>query len=121
MGLDMFAYTTGKAIPAVDFPVQDDAEEIFCWRKHPNLHGWMESLYLRKGGEAESFNCVAVRLDPDDLDALELAVNHNILPETQGFYFGVSDGSEKADDLRFIHKARDALANGKSVLYTSWW
>jgi hypothetical protein len=121
MGLDMYAYTTSKAIPAVDFSTQDDAEEIFCWRKHPNLHGWMENLYRSKGGKAESFNCVAVRLDLNDLDALEQAVTYNSLPETQGFFFGTSDGSEKTDDRHFIHLARDALTNGKCVLYTSWW
>jgi hypothetical protein len=121
MGLDMFAYTTDKAIPPVDFQEHDDAEELFYWRKHPNLHGWMENLYRSKGGKTEPFNCVAVRLDLGDLDALEQAVNDNTLPETQGFFFGTSDGSEKTDDLHFIRKARDALANGKSVLYTSWW
>jgi hypothetical protein len=121
MGLDMYAYTTNKAIPAVDFTRPEDAEELCYWRKHPNLHGWMEQLYRSKGGEAEQFNCVGVRLDLADLDALEQAINDNSLPETHGFFFGVSDGSEKPDDLTFIHKARDALAGGSSVLYVSWW
>jgi hypothetical protein len=121
MGLDMYAYTTTNTIPAVDCAAQEDAEELFYWRKHPDLHGWMEQLYRSKGGEAEQFNCVGVRLDTADLDALERAINGNGLPKTQGFFFGVSDGSEKPNDLAFIHKARDALASGRSVLYASWW
>ena len=121
MGLDMYAGVTDQDIPAVDFGEPKSWSELYYWRKHPNLHGWMEQLYRSKGGEAEQFNCVAVRIDPCDLDALELAINDNRLPQTHGFFFGQSDGSEKADDLAFIHKARDALARGKRILYWSWW
>lgn len=121
MGLDMYAFTTGSTIPAADFDAPDDRAELHYWRKHPDLHGWMEDLYRRKGGTDDQFNCVPVRLDAADLEALELAVNDSLLPHTAGFFFGVSDGSEKADDLAFIHKARDALADGLSVFYYSWW
>jgi hypothetical protein len=123
MGLDMYAYATEEATSAVDFSVLDleTREEIFYWRKHPNLHGWMEALYRSKGGTKESFNCVTVRLDPSDLDALEAAVKEDALPDTEGFFFGVSDGSEKADDLEFIRKAREAIAEGHNVFYMSWW
>ena len=34
---------------------------------------------------------------------------------------GVSDGSETENDLAFIAKARDALADGLTVFYSSWW
>jgi hypothetical protein len=121
MGLDMYAYSTDEATSAVDFFDLETREEIFYWRKHPNLHGWMEALYRSKGGTAESFNCVPVRLDPADLDALEAAVKDGGLPDTEGFFFGVSDGSEKADDLEFIRKARESIAEGDTVFYTSWW
>jgi len=32
----------------------------------------------------------------------------------------VSDGSEVDDDLAFVAKARDALADGLALLYVSW-
>ena len=67
MGLDMFAFTTEEEIPAVDFSEDIASDEIFRWRKHPNLHGWMERLYEAKGGTADSFNCVPVRLDAADI------------------------------------------------------
>ena len=121
MGLDMYAYATDDATSDVDYLDPETREEFFYWRKHPNLHGWMETLYRSKGGTAESFNCVPLRLDPADLDALEAAVKNDALPVTEGFFFGVSDGSEKADDLLFIRKARDAIAEGDTVFYTSWW
>ena len=69
MGLDMFAYSTNHDVADVDFEVPDDADQIFYWRKHPNLHGWMKSLYRHKGGTGDDFNCDTVRLRADDLDA----------------------------------------------------
>lgn len=121
MGLDMYAFSTESEIPEVDFEAPEDGAELHYWRKHPDLHGWMATIYRSKGGIDEEFNCVPVRLDAEDLDALERAINDNSLPHTAGFFFGQSDGSEKSDDLHFIHKARDALAAGARVYYWSWW
>lgn len=121
MGLDMYAFAT-KEKPAtpVDFKVEE-VRELHYWRKHPNLHGWMQKLYYDKGGTADCFNCVPVALTADDLDRLETAIRANELPQTSGFFFGETDGSEFEDDLAFITKARDALAEGLTVYYDSWW
>ena len=121
MGLDMYAHTTRQQIPAVDFCRPEDSAEFYYWRKHPNLHGWMEQLYRAKGGKAEDFNLVAVRLDEADLDALEQAVKDDNLPETEGFFFGVSRPEEKAEDLEFIQFAREAIRDGMRVCYYAWW
>jgi hypothetical protein len=121
MGLDMYAFTTAADVPPVDFEPPHEHTELHYWRKHPNLHGWMEALYRQKGGTNEAFNTVAVKLESADLDALEHAINGDALPHTEGFFFGVTDGSEKADDAAFIRKARDALSSGLAVFYWSWW
>ena len=55
MGLDMYAFTTSETIPAVDFKDPADSAELPYWRKHPNLHGWMEQPYRQKGGKSEGF------------------------------------------------------------------
>jgi hypothetical protein len=123
MGLDMNAFAT-KAKPEteVDFSTKNFEEtELHYWRKHPNLHGWMESLYYEKGGKADSFNCVPVVLDNEDLDNLEYDIKEGNLPDTSGFFFGISSGDEDNDDLEFVAKAREAIANGMTVYYTSWW
>ena len=121
MGLDMYALvTTETPAQPVDFKVSE-ATELFYWRKHPNLHGWMESLYRAKGGAADSFNCVPVQLTAEDLDRLEAAITAGDLPDTCGFFFGASDGSEIEEDLDFIAKARAAIAAGQTVFYDSWW
>ncbi|WP_457663197.1 phosphoglycerate kinase [Sinorhizobium medicae] len=105
---------------AIDFKV-DEAVELHYWRKHPNLHGWMEQLYRAKGGTKPDFNCVALQLTAEDLDKLEQAIREDALPQTSGFFFGASDGSEKEDDLAFVAKAREALSTGHTVIYDSWW
>jgi hypothetical protein len=121
MGLDMYAFATTQTVEDdVDFKV-DGATEIAYWRKHPNLHGWMEQLYRDKGGSAESFNCVNVKLTAGDLDRLETDINDCALPDTIGFFFGSSDGSETTGDLAFIANARALLAAGNTIYYTSWW
>ena len=121
MGLDMYAYTLKtKPNRPVDFEC-DGATLIHRWRKHPNLQGWMELLYFAKGGTADSFNCVPVELSAEDLDRLEADIRLGRLPETSGFFFGESDGDEIEDDLAFIAKARQALADGLTVYYDSWW
>lgn len=121
MGLDMYAFTTNETFDkTVDFK-PDEYQEIHYWRKHPNLHGWMEQLYFEKGGQADCFNCVTVSLDIDDLNRLESAVHMSELPITSGFFFGQSDGSEIDDDLAFVKAARAAIAVGKTVYYDSWW
>ena len=120
MGLDMYAMVT-SIMPdkPVDFEA-GDASQLFYWRKHPNLHGWMENLYYEKGG-TETFNCRPVLLTPEDLDRLEADIRSTALPETTGFFFGKTDGSERDDDLAFIAKARAAMAEGFTVYYDSWW
>lgn len=121
MGLDMYAYALTRAPEReVDFKA-DDGAEIHYWRKHPNLHGWMERLYREKGGEDDAFNCVNLQLTREDLDALEADIHAGNLPPTCGFFFGESDGTEKDDDLQFVAKAREAIAAGLTVFYSSWW
>ena len=63
MGLDMYAYVAKKQGQQSEFYetavfdgtineyVNDKVSkpiEIAYWRKHPNLHGWMERLWERK-------------------------------------------------------------------------
>jgi hypothetical protein len=120
MGLDMYAYITRAPVGAVDFTAPGDTQEIAYWRKHPNLHGWMEALYYRKGG-VQAFNCTNVRLDAVDLDALEAALDHEGLPHTTGFFFGETRPEEAELDRSFIARAREALAAGYAVFYDSWW
>lgn len=104
----------------VDFEPGQDVGELHYWRKHPDLHGWMEALYFEKGGE-QDFNCTPVVLNEDDIGRLEADIKAGNLPPTQGFFFGASDGSDSEDDLTFIVKAREAIADSDTVFYYAWW
>lgn len=125
MGLDMYAYRTSVQLSKpVDFSdeIQSNCSEIQYWRKHPNLHGWMESLYREKGGDGD-FNCNPVELTSEDLDRLEEDIRNGGLPYTSGFFFGESQGDDEEtnEDLAFVANARQAIAEGDRVFYDSWW
>ena len=116
MGLDMYAYTADKAGQEVT------ARELAYWRKHPNLHGWMEQLAESKNLDYGSFNGVELELTWEDLAALEQAVTHKQLPATTGFFFGRdADEEYHQDDLEFIKNARAELFLGLKVFYNSSW
>lgn len=131
MGLDMYAYKVTSPdepspihlITEADYkPFEgSQVEEFFYWRKHPNLHGWMEKLYYKKGGRAEDFNCVNLVLTADDIEQLEKDIQADKLPETAGFFFGESTPEDKANDLEFVELAKKELESGNVVYYTSWW
>ena len=129
MGLDMYAWRVKAEDVVSDFEVTKDeegygkVEEMFYWRKHHDLHGWMENLYREKGGTEESFNCVKVRLTKEDLERLAADVMANNLPRTTGFFFGDNppDSESIQYDMEFIGKALVAILQGDAVYYDSWW
>ena len=130
MGLDMYAFRVKAEDVIDDFNVRDDSmgrkeplEELDYWRKHHDLHGWMENLYRAKGGTKESFNCVPLRLTDLDLDDLMLDVVNNKLPQTQGFFFGDNppDLESMQKDMKFILAAKAVIEDGDAVYYDSWW
>jgi hypothetical protein len=96
------------------------AKEIAYWRKHPDLHGWMENLYREKGGREKSFNGDLVVLTLADLDRLEEDILRKNLPKTSGFFFGES-GEISLKDLEFVLEARKAIQEGDTVFYDSSW
>ena len=132
MGLDQYAYAVMPHKDNTDLSIAWDMSErdttmheLAYWRKHANLQGWMEQLWIEKGGEQtgdwSDFNCVPVRLTFQDLADLEAAVEGDDLPATTGFFFGASTPEDKMDDLAFIAKAREAIGQDMEIYYSSWW
>jgi len=127
MGLDMFAYKM-KYNPSKEVDFQEEIqevekEELHCWRKHPNLHGWMENLYRKKGGKGEDFNCDPVVLTEEDLHQLAACIIDSELPHTEGPFFGESYENEeqRENDIDFVKEALKAIGEGDTVFYDSWW
>ena len=133
MGLDMYGYTMRAEFVGdrqTDVMPKTDEErgqaqltDIAYWRKFNHLHGWMEKLYREKGGKCEVFNCRTVRLELADLERLEQALDNGELEHTPGFFFGGEEvyPEDIEDTKKFIAAARDAIANGLTVFYDSWW
>lgn len=141
MGLDQYAYVASKAGQQDEYYNdgnygKDDADptkispprEIGYWRKHPNLQGWMERLWLQKNPDIDPnnrdamFNGVELELTWEDLEALEKAVTEGNLPATRGFFFGDdSDEYYREQDLAFIKNAKAEIFVGLKVFYNSSW
>lgn len=145
MGLDQYAYVAAKKGARDEYyetEFSDDKSrkgsvseprEIAYWRKHPNLQGWMEQLWIRKTTETgetvkedspwgSGFNCVELELTWEDLDQLEQDIQQGRLPKTTGFFFGnESDDYYREKDLEFIRQARAELFSGLKVFYNSSW
>ena len=124
MGLDMYTQATKPSNINEDGTIKDwdEVEEIFYWRKHHDLHGWMENLYREKGG-LETFNCEPVWLEEEDLERLRKDIIEGNLPPTTGFFFGNNPPDEESNrrDLTFIVCAKDYLDKGYKVFYYGWW
>lgn len=133
MGLDSYAYVRAGAISDEQREFNhfgESSRELAYWRKHPNLHGWMEQLWREKGcpnGDVDNrddwtFNGIELELVWEDLDRLEEDIKNGRLPATSGFFFGnASDDYYLADDLAFVQKARAELFMGLKVFYNSSW
>lgn len=120
MGLDSYVWAVDpkNALVVEDTELKlkegNKPEELFYWRKHHDLHNWMENLYRIKGGQNE-FNCEKVRILKEDLDNLEQAVIANNLSDEP------LNEDYISNDMFFIAKAREAIDDGKAIYYDSWW
>lgn len=124
MGLDM--YLTGEKYLLTDhenpdnnrsedgFPLKGKLLRLGYWRKHPNLHGFIVNTFA--DGED---TCHQISLDADDIERIIEAVTRDDLPHTEGFFFGQSDGSEKAEDLRILKAALEWLRTPESNIWRS--
>lgn len=94
------------------FPKQSESYELGYWRKHPNLHGFIVDEF------ADGIdNCNEIWLSKERLEIIINAIEQDLLPETTGCFFGISDGSEKESDLTIF---RDALAWLKAEDVRGW-
>ena len=100
----------------------------YQWRKHPQLHEYMEKIWRARGGKGE-FNCVELQLTQSDIKGLVEAIENNNLPKGEaGFFFGneFQDHTTKIyreQDLEFCKKALEAFSTDPEtkVTYDSWW
>ena len=132
----MYAYVAAKAGAQADYdegkawdkekgamvnPSVTEPREIAYWRKHPNLHGWMQRLWESRGNSGD-FNGDELELTWDDLEQLEQDIRSKNLPGTAGFFFGNgADDHYREQDLKFVREAKAEAFLGLKVFYNSSW
>jgi hypothetical protein len=135
MGLDMYAYAAARAgqqqeywesyVTETESSSVAKPRELAYWRKHPNLHGWMEQLWRGRNTDPRAdstFNGVELELTWEDLEQLEEDIKNGRLPSTTGFFFGDnSDDYYRLQDLEFVRQARAEIFTGLKVFYNSSW
>lgn len=115
MGLDMYAKKVRPdcATELFDYLRPEDVSynsfDLFYWRKHHELHNWMQNLYHSKGGTDE-FNCIPLLLTVDDLKQLRKDI-----PDIN------DDKAQAHEDLGFVKLALKAIDEGYCVYYDSWY
>jgi hypothetical protein len=127
MGLDM--YLTGEKF-VMSLKLQEDGFrlrsktlDLGYWRKHPNLHGYIVQTFA--GGKDE---CQTIDFGPDHIRTIIAAVKARELPDTTGFFFGVSDSSQERmeEDIATFERALAWLETDepgifRSVRYRASW
>lgn len=103
------------------FRVREKTLELGYWRKHPNLHGYIVNTF-NEGDD----NCEPIDLSVEDLQKIIAAIKAKELPETTGFFFGASDGSEDEESIETLEKALAWLETkesrvSRSVEYRASW
>ena len=123
MGLDSYAKEMPKSWVIDDFNYKQDRfhepHEIAYWRKHWDLHNFFLERYTAKGGTKE-FNCVAVRIEENDLNLLEKFVTASTLQEAFDHPWSSTEEVMR-DYTTFIKRARDVLAEDNALYFYSWY
>jgi hypothetical protein len=116
MGLDMYLEGRKRRYNSTEtedgFPVKSKTLDLGYWRKHPNLHGYIVQAFAEGKDE-----CQDIELGAQDIKNIISAINGKTLPETSGFFFGVSDMSvaQRKHDVAVFTKALKWLEKVKVV------
>ena len=143
MGLDQYAFSRPAGTTnTIDW---EKDKELYYWRKHPNLQGWMERLWRKRqygdpdkpdpctgeGYQAQSymqdpFNDTVVELKAEDIQRLRLDIKNQTLNggygDASGFFWGdPSDEYYRENDIEFCDKAEEELKRGMRIMYYCSW
>lgn len=115
MGLDMYLFKKKKIND------EEEKELIGYWEKHPDLHRYIENLYIADGGK-ELFNCVDYILSEKEIsEIIEKSKNRSFKKSEGGFFFGESMEEDNESTIKIMTDALKLLKEGYTIYYTSWW
>lgn len=116
MGLDMYFFTQKP-----DCDPHCPKEEIAYFRKHSDLHGWMDEEWRKLYGDDIDFNCEYLEITEDMLKRLS---DYLKLPEKKhykGFFWGTSTDEDWKETKKLIPELKKRMKNGERIYYYSWW
>jgi len=116
MGLDMLIF-------------DENQEEVTYWRKEPAIHDWFRQLADKKGIKYDIFNGVKVPVTIDDVLELQSKIlTLDLDLEASGFFFGSNSDMTELEKTHFrtrnlstIADMLEALGEGHTIHYDSWW
>jgi hypothetical protein len=131
MGLDMMLYAREVIEEGDD--VSEDARqiEIGTWRKHPDLHSYIETLWRAETGSTEDFNCIDYKLSRKQIiDIILLTVTETMPKSKGGFFFSESKLTDISHTITLMGSALSYIDKHTSypddvpeyeIFYSSWW
>ena len=110
---------TRKVVEGME--LKEEEFELGYWRKHPDLHGMITEAF--GGGRDE---CQRIDLSAEDLQVILDAVKKNVLPHTEGFFFGKSESAWQQETVEKLENAIEWLNikekdTWRSVYYRASW
>ena len=125
MGLDMYlegvvmynTYSEGCCPIKDGLRRKKDVYELGCWRKEPDLHGFIIQTFAEGVDE-----CREIELVAEDIQLIIEAVKEGNLPTTRGFFFGKSakkdsdDPEERECYERFSNETIEVFNNALKFL-----
>lgn len=131
MGLDQYMYLRSKDEEIAKEEEEYGLNEIAYWRKHSDLQGYMEKIYIERGGD-EEFNLIPLELSKEDIENLkEYAIKElkkykeneeEEIEHTRGFFFGESREKDWEHTIEVCENILSVVDFEKEkVVYDSWW
>jgi len=125
MGLDMYLmgekfFHEGRK-KSEGFEVAKKILDLGYWRKHPNLHGYIVQEFAEGVDE-----CQEIELNRNAILKILDAIDNKSLPDTEGFFFGETEGTEAEHDTQVFTAAlewlnREIPGVWKSITYRASW
>jgi len=123
MGLDMYFLKIARGgKPDLD---PDACTEIKYFRKHSDLHGWLQDQWLKaQAGETDpyDFNCLYFKVTRKTLNGMKKLCDSKRKKKYEGFFWGESTGEDWLETRELCDEIQDLLNDGLyDVYYYSWW
>ena len=120
MGLDMYFIS----VPKGEDPEASNARHtIKYFRKHSDLHGWLEERWLESHPEKNGFdfNCVFMQITPEILEGIKkLCTSPELREKYCGFFWGASEEDDWAETFSMC-LSPEMYDKQTDVYYYSWW